>query len=235
MMQVIEPKYFMLNCKFIATGLSYEDYLLEILNWSWFFRNKSQDRSEYKAPQSQDNGESDAYSSEYQIDFKMLVDEEVMCALSKNRPTVNKKHINEGIIIVNDNLNQSPVPSKNILADLMSITLDEIKGNTFSSKTAEHFIKNIGKAKNLFLYYPYEYVGDTGCFVNAFANMLTKIFSIPLSYRKQQYPDKDTFVCIKVNKYFLIFEWGDNGFVYRDRVNELLCSAYMDYKLYSFF
>lgn len=235
MLQIIEPKYFMLNCKFIGTGLSYEDYLLEILNWSGFFRNKSQNRSEYKAPKSQDKGEADAYSSEYQIDFKLLVDEEVMCALSKNRPTVNKEHIKKGIIIVNDNPNPSPIPSKNILADIMSITLDEITNNSFSSATAEHFVKNLEKEKNLFLYYPYEYVSDTAYPVKAFANMLTKVFSIPLSYRKQKYPDKDTFVCIKVNEYFLIFEWSDNGFVYRDSVNELLCPAYRDYKLYSFF
>lgn len=235
MLQIIEPKYFMMNCKFIAKGLSYEDYLIDILNWSSFFRSKSQDRSEYIAPKSQDKGEADAYSSEYQIDFKLLVDEEVMCALNKNKPSVNKEHIKLGIITVNDNPNPSPIPKKNILSDIMSITFDGIKNNSFSSSTAEHFVWNLGKEKNLFLYYPYEYVSNTPYHVNVFANMLTQVFKTPLCYRKQKYPDKDTFICIKVNEYFLIFEWDDNGFVYRDRVNELLCSSYRNYKLYSFF
>lgn len=234
-MEIIEPKYFMLNCKYIATRLSYEDYLLELLNCSGFFRNKSQDRSEYKAPTSQDKGEADAYSSEYQIDFKLLVDEEVMCALNKNRPSINKEHIQQGIIIVNDNPNPSPIPRKNILADIMNITIDEIRDNSFSSATAVHFFKNLEKEKNLFLFYPYEFSTETVYPVNAFANMLTKVFRIPLCYRRKKYLNKDTFVCIKVNDYFLIFEWVDNDFIYRDSVNETLCSIYTDYRLYSFF
>lgn len=235
MIQIIEPKYFMLNCKFIEKGLSYEDYLIEILNWSGFFRSKSQDHSEYKAPKSQNKGEADACSTEYQIDFKLLVDEEVMCALNKNKPSVNKKYIKQGIIIVNDNPNPSPIPKKNILSDIMSITLDEIKNNSFFSSTAEHFIRNLEKEKNLFLYYPYEYISNTVYTVNAFAKMLTQVFKTSVCYRKQKYPDKDTFVCIKVNEYFLIFEWDDNGFVFRDSVNEFLCSSYRDYKLLSLF
>ncbi|MBC8571459.1 hypothetical protein [Zongyangia hominis] len=234
-MQVIDPKYFMLNCKFIDRGLLYEDDLIEVLNWSRFFRNKSQDKSEYVAPTSQDSGEADAYSTEYQIDFKLVVDEEVMQGLNKNKPTVDKKHIKQGIIIVNDNPNPTPIPPKNILADIMSIFMDEIQSNRLSSNTIKHFIENLEKNKNLLLYYPYEYVSNTVYPVQAFSNMLTQVFRIPLIYRKQKCPDKDTFACIKVNKNFLIFEWIEDAFVYRDSVNELLCATYRDYKLYSVF
>ena len=96
-MQIIEPKYFMLNCKYIGVGLSYEDYLLEILNWSGYFRSKSEDKSEYIAPKTEDHGEADAYSTDYQIDFKLLIDEEMMRGLNKNKPTVDKKFIDKGI------------------------------------------------------------------------------------------------------------------------------------------
>lgn len=235
MLQIIDPKYFMLNCKFVGSGLSYEDYLIEVLNWSCFFRSKSQDKSEYVAPKSQDKGEADAYSSEYQIDFKLLVDEEVMRGLNKNKPTVDKKYIKQGIIIVNDNPNPTPIPRKNILAYIMSILNSEIQSGSFSSNTAKHFIENLEKNKNLLLYYPYEYVSNTVYPVQAFSNMLTQVFRIPLTYRKQKCPDKDTFICIKVNESFLIFEWIEDTFVYRDSVNELLCATYRDYKLYSFF
>lgn len=235
MLQVIDPKYFMLNCKFIGRGLSYENYLIEVLNWSRFFRSKSQNCSEYKAPKSESKGEADAYSSGYQIDFKLLVNEEVMNGLSKNKPTVNRDYMKQGIIIVNDNPNPTPIPQKNILADIMSISDSEIQSNNFSSSTAKHFIKNLEKNKNLLLYYPYEYLGDKAYPVNAFAIMLTQIFKISLCYRKQKCPDNDTFICIKVNENFLIFEWVEYAFVYRDSVNELLCATYRDYKLYSFF
>ena len=225
----------MMNCKYIAPGLSYEDYLIEILNWSDFFRNKSRDKSEYNAPKSQDSGEADAYSTEYQLDFKLLVDEEVMWRLSQNRPTVNKEYIKQGIIIVNDNPNPKTVPKKNILFEIIGITLREIEEGLFSNNTAKHFIKNLEKPKNLFLYYPYEYFGDKIYSFNAFGDMFTQIFKIPLSYRENKYPDKDTFICIKVNENFLIFEWKGNAFVYRDKVNEVLCFKYREYKAYSFF
>ena len=234
-MQIIEPKYFMLNCKYIGRGLSYEDYLLDILNWSGYFRRKSKDRSEYVAPKSQDNGEADAYSSDYQIDFKLLIDEEMMRGMSKNKPTVDKKYINQGIIVVNDNPSPTPIPRKNVLIDIMRISTGEIAADSFASNTAKHFMRNLEKDKNMFLYYPYEYVGDKTYPIKAFAYLFTQIFRIPLCHRAQKYPDKDTFLCFKVNENFLILKWSDQGFVFVDSVNELLCPSYRDYKLFSFF
>lgn len=234
-MQIIEPKYFMLNCKYIGIGLSYEDYLLDILNWSRFFREKSDDRSEYVSPKSEDSGEADAISTGYQIDFKLLVDEEVMRGLNKNKPSVNRKYIKQGIIMVNDNPSPTPIPKKNILTDIMQITLEDIANDSYKSNTAKHFIQNLEKNKNLFLYYPYEYISDKAYPINAFATIFTQIFNISLNHRKEKVPDKDTFICVKVNEYFLIFEWVGQAFIYRDRVNELLCSSYRDYQLFSFF
>lgn len=234
-MQIIEPKYFMLNCKYIGHGLSYENYLLDVLNWSGYFRNKSQDKSEYVAPKSQDNGEADAYSSDYQIDFKLLIDEEMMRGMNKNRPTVDKKYISQGIIVVNDNPSPTPISRKNVLSDIMQITAEQIATDSFASNTAKHYMRNLEKDKNLFLYYPYEYAGDKSYPVKAFAYLFTQIFSTSLCHRAQKYPDKDTFLCVKINEYFLIFEWIDQAFVFVDSVNELLCSTYRDYKLFSFF
>lgn len=234
-MQIIEPKYFMLNCKYIGVGLSYEDYLLEILNWSGYFRSKSEDKSEYVAPKTEDHGEADAYSTDYQIDFKLLIDEEMMRGLNKNKPTVNKEFIDKGIIMVQDNPTPTPIPKKNILVDIMRISPEEIASDAYTSETAKHFIKNMEKNKNLFLYYPYEHTCQTPYSVKAFAYLFTQIFKVPLCYRAQKCPDKDTFICVKVNENFLIFEWTDQEFVFVDKVNELLCSAYRDYKLFSFF
>lgn len=234
-MQIIEPKYFMLNCKYIGVGLSYEDYLLEILNWSGYFRSKSEDKSKYVAPKFQDHGEADAYSTDYQIDFKLLIDEEMMRGLSRNKPTVDKKFIDKGIIMVRDNPRPTPVPKRNVLVDIMQITPDEIANDVFSSETARHFMKNLEKDKNLFLYYPYEHTCQTPYSVKAFEHLFTRIFKVSLNHRLQKCPGKDTYVCVKVNENFLIFEWTDQGFVFVDKVNELLCSAYRDYKLFSFF
>lgn len=225
----------MINCKFIGKGLSYEDYLIEILNWSGFFRNKAGLYSEYRPPESESNGESDAISDGYEVDFKILINQDVMNGLIKNKPTVDKSYISQGIILVNDNPNPTPIVKKNVLYDIMDITSDEIEQNDFKNDTARNFIKNLKKDKNLFLYYPYEFQGDKIYNVNAFARLFTQLFKIPLEYRTQERPDKDTYICIKVNENFLIFEWVENKFICRDIVNELLCSTYRDYKLYSFF
>lgn len=235
MLETIEPKCFMINCKFIGKGLSYENYLIEILNWSKFFRSKTKTYSEYKSPKSESHGESDAISDNYEIDFKVLINEELMNALIKNSPTVDKRYVSKGIIIVNDNPNPSPIPRKNIICDIMDITEEDIKQKSFKCETAEHFIKNIEKEKNLFLYYPYEFQGDTLYHVNTFARLFTQVFKISLEYRCQKQPTKETYLCIKVNENFLIFEWVGNEFVVRDMVNEALCPTYRDYKLYSFF
>ena len=54
-----------------------------------------------------------------------------------------------------------------------------------------------------------------------------------MTYRDKEQPKRDTFVCIKVNEYFGIFEWIDGGFLLRDTVHEMLCANYRDAQTYS--
>ena len=77
-MEIIEPKFFMLKCKYIIPDLSYETYLFDIINFSPFFRSKCSYMEQYIPIEKQSNGEDDAYTSSYQMDFKLLVDEDVM-------------------------------------------------------------------------------------------------------------------------------------------------------------
>lgn len=47
---MINSKYFMLNCKFIALAapnMTYEDYLIEVVNYSRFFRSKCHHLEQY--------------------------------------------------------------------------------------------------------------------------------------------------------------------------------------------
>ena len=235
MIQIIDPKYFMLNCKYIGNELSYEDYLLDILNASQYFMKKAGDHMGYVSPKSEDNGESDAISTEYQIDFKLLIDEDVMRGLNKNKPSVSREYIRQGIIIVNDNPSPTPISQKNILNDIIQITLEDIINDSLKSDTSKHFIRNIEKNKNLFLYYPYEYVCPKQYSIAALLYMFTQIFNVSLSYRKEKVSNRDTYLCVKVNEYFLVFEWFDEKFIFVDGVHELLCSSYLNYKPYAFF
>lgn len=230
---VIEPKYFMLNCRYIVPKLTYESYLIEILNGSKFFRAKCSFLEEYRLVEEQSNGEDDAFTSTYQLDFKLLVDEAVMRERSKNKPDVDYSHMAEGFIFTKTKDIASEIPENNILLDIMNCRYEDIDNGIFKNNTIKSLVKNIGKKKNLFLYYPYEFNCKPMPRVELFENMLTVIFKILLDYRDEVCAEKDTFVCIKVNNLFLVFEWVDKKFLFRDRIDELLCANYLDAKLYS--
>lgn len=233
--EIIEPKYFMINCKYIVPGLSYESYLLDIINSSRFFRSKCSIMESYISIEDQSHGEDDAYTSTYQMDFKLLVDEEVMRELNKNMPEVDYSQMSKGLIFTKTKANPSVIPNINILEDIMKCKHEETDKGKYPSKTVKNLVKNLHKKKNLFLYYPYEYTCEALINIVPFENMLTKVFSSILAYRDNMDLGKDTFVCIKVNEEFLIFEWEDSRICFRDNVNEMLCSNYRNIKLYSLY
>ncbi len=230
---IIEPKYFMLNCKYIVPKLTYESYLIEILNGSKFFRAKCSFMEQYRLVEEQSNGEDDAFTSSYQLDFKLLVDEAVMRERNKNKPDVDYSHMSEGFIFTRTKDKVSEVPENNILLDIMNCRNEEIQNGIFKNNSIKSLVKNIGKNKNLFLYYPYEFNCKLMPRVVLFENMLTAIFKTLLDYRDKICAEKDTFVCIKVNTLFLVFEWVDKKFLFRDTIDEMLCANYLDAKLYS--
>ena len=52
-------------------------------------------------------------------------------------------------------------------------------------------------------------------------------------YRDELKIDKDTFLCLKINDYFEIYEWRTPKFVMVDKVSEYLSGNYRDLKTYS--
>ena len=56
-----------------------------------------------------------------------------------------------------------------------------------------------------------------------------------MNYRNNEENNYDTFICIKSNNDFLIYEWANNKFNFIDKVSEFLCSNYRDVKLYSLY
>ena len=54
-----------------------------------------------------------------------------------------------------------------------------------------------------------------------------------LIYRDELKLGKDTFLCLKINDYFEIYEWRTPKFVMVDKVSEYLSGNYRDLKTYS--
>ena len=115
---VNEPKYFMLNCKYIVPKLTYEAYLIDVVNASLFFKEKCPLKEHYKLVTEQSNGENDVYCSSYQLDFKLLVDEDVMRIRNKNIPDIDYSNMSKGFIISKSKKEISEVPKNNILKDI---------------------------------------------------------------------------------------------------------------------
>lgn len=232
MIKILTPKYFSLNCKFIVPGMTYEDYLIEVLNSSQYFKNKIPFFEQYKLSKEESNGENDVISSQYCIDFKLLVDEETMNIMNKNKPEVDYSKMNQGFVFVKTKENPTPLPSSNILLDLADVKTENIQSGMVSS-TIKNLLKNLKKDKNLFFYYPYEFSSKVDISPNLFESILNISLSTLMNYRENEQPNRDTYVCIKANKFFLIYEWVESCFVFRDEVHEMLCSNYMDANLYS--
>ena len=83
-MHMVIPPFLMLKGKGAFPNVTYEDFLIDLLNVSIFFGQKRSYMEIFKLQKAQSAGEPDAYTSTYAIDFKLLVDESVMFARYKN-------------------------------------------------------------------------------------------------------------------------------------------------------
>lgn len=231
--KVTEPKYLMLEGKNAFPNATYENFLIDVVNFSTFFSGKHSFMEHYKLVDKQSNGEDDVYSSTYQFDFKLLVDEDVMRERYKNMPNVDYSQMSRGFIFTKTKEKVSDIPPNNVLRDIEECKIEDLRNENYKNNTIKSFIKNLKKPKNIFIYYPYEYEGVTVAMMHDFENMATRIFKNVLIYRDELGLQKDTFICFKINKYFVILEWENKQLVLRDSVNELLCANYRDAKLYS--
>lgn len=217
--KLVEPKYYLLKCEMINLDLSYELFLLEVLNNSKFFLNKSTGQK-YSLPSSESHGENDAITDNYELDFKLLVDQEMMKLKGQNKPDIDYSLLNKGIIIKRDKeiINNK---SENILFKLLKF---DFKGN---NKDIKNLLANLKKNKNLFIYFPYEFKTSELMNENQVKRLLEITLNNILKYRSNCQPNNDTYLCVNFNKKFIIFEWNDNKLYLVDRIEELkLLSLY---------
>ena len=234
-MEVQEPALFLLKCNYIKQGLSYEDYLIDVLNCSMFFGRKKPFTEQYRKPESEAHGECDAVSSTYTIDFKLLADEEVMRVRTKNRPSVDYSRLAKGMVFVKTSTANAEIPRDTLIRDIYRLKMDDITNEDFQNPSLKGLIKNLKKPKNLLLYLPYEYTENRLDVAKLFAGMLTLAFSELMKYRQQEQPEYETYLCVHVNACFMIFQWVQDSFVFVDRIPEICSSSYMEYKQFALY
>ena len=111
--------------------------------------------------------------------------------------------------------------------------MDDLRNEVYVNDTIKSVVKNIKKPKNIFMYYPYEFVLDNIMEYKMVISEVLGAFETLLTYRDELSLEKDTFLCLKINAYFEIYEWVDKKFVCRDKVSEYLSANYRDLKAYS--
>lgn len=147
-------------------------------------------------------------------------------------PEVDYSHSSEGFIFTKMKDKVCDVPDDRILEDIENIDIEKVKQEEYQNKNEKRIIKTIKVDKNLLFYYPYEYYD---CIVSSdgigriFTKKLKKLFR----YRDELGLNRDTYLCVKVDKYFLIYQWENDSLVLKDEVHELLCSNYNGLKAYS--
>ena len=230
---VDSPKFLMLKGKNAFPGITYEHFLIDVINGSLYFAQKRPFTEHYKLVDEQSHGENDIFSSTYQLDFKLLISEEVMRALDKNMPKVDYSKMSQGFIFTKTKEKISDIPQDYILRDIKESKIKDLENENYKNNTIRSLVKNLNKPKNLFMYYPYEYKGVSELMMSSLDSQTTDIFNNVLTYRDALGLNKDTFVCFKINDFFAILEWVDKHFILRERVSEFLCGNYRDAKTYS--
>ena len=232
-MRVEIPKYFMLNGKTAFPNVTCENFLIDIINSSKFFRSKCSFTEYYVLTTEQSHGEPDAYTKDYQLDFKLLIGEDVMRTRNHNMPEVDYSQSSQGFIFVKTKPDVEVVPDETILLDIKNCTLADLRAEKYANNI-KSVVKNIKKKKNLFMYYPYEYLDiKEPAEYDHVVSSVREAFKNLLTYRDELDLGKDTFVCIKVNKNFEIYEWYEGELIRREQVNEIFVSNYRDLRTYS--
>lgn len=197
------PKYLMLNGKNAFPNVTYEDFLIEVINGSKFFRSKCSFMEHYVLTTEQSNGE---------VDYSQT---------------------SKGFVFTKTKEQVESIPDETILSDLEKCSVEDLRNAQYANNTIKSVVKNIEKPKNLFMYYPYEFLNVSILEYNLCIPKVLNAFNNLLTYRDELNLGKDTFVCIKVNSEFEIYEWENGKLEHRDRVSEYLSSNYLGLKAYS--
>lgn len=223
----------MLNGKNAFPNVTYEHFLIDIINFSQYFSTKHSFMEHFVLTTEQSHGEDDAYTSTYQLDFKLLVGSDVMRVRNRNMPEVDYSHSSERFVFIKTKECEEEQPDETILLDIAKLKIEDLRNEVYTNDSIRSVVKNIKKPKNIFMYYPYEFIFDNKIEYAANVSEVLKVFRTLLTYRDELELGKDTFLCIKVDDYFEIYEWVDKKLVYRDKVSEYISASYLDLKRYS--
>ena len=138
----------MLNGKNAFPNVTYEDFLIDVINFSQYFSTKHSFMEHFVLTTEQSHGEDDAYTSTYQLDFKLLVGSDVMRARNRNMPEVDYSHSSEGFISTKTKEYEEEEPDETILLDIAQLKIEDLRNEVYTNDS----IKSVVKASNITSY-----------------------------------------------------------------------------------
>ncbi len=210
--------------------VNYEDYLIELLNSSLYFK-KLTNSENFKAILEQSHGECDAKTSNYQIDFKLLVPTEFMKYKNKSLPNVDYKHLSKGVIYVTDNENslnkelqiQASSSFANYIANICFTNKEKLINMKNDETILTCSIKNILVDKNILAFIP--------CFFNKKINCISivkRLFTPLFSLRDDI--NKDTYITFLQSDFFYLLKYSNGTYTLVDKVHVIMVQTF--YNLY---
>lgn len=221
---------------------NYEKYMLEFINESTYFRNKSENKK-YAFPNSEEKGQCDCISEKYQLDFKLIASKTILHAKSILFP--RKNVINEGIVVTESpKVQGKTMEGTRIHAAIRSCNYEmlcELRQNVSKVQGVENdiyeLLETMETQKNLMLLFPYKFTFDKEYkFIEGVSQIqraLSNDFQYVMQYRNYVADGYDTYVAFIYDNRIVFMEEKDNDFVYIDNVELIKSSVYQKMLRYS--
>lgn len=215
---------------------AYEEWARELINHSNAFKELSKG-AEFHAPASEANGECDAVSDAYQLDFKLVFGKSMTRALSLTSSRQVSDHgITLGLPGKSCAKEQIGLRLNVILRDYSLARLDELletedeKQLSEEDRDARALLRSINHSKNLLLVYPCHFKGIDSLpeleeTINA---ALYHDFRNALDIRRIHNPNKDTFLSYFCDDRMVVTRASGHGLTKFDDIVVAKSRTYMD-------
>lgn len=191
---------------------NYEHYLRELLNASVYFSKRG--GSPYSAPKSEDHGQCDAISQNYELDFKLLIARTEMQAASTLRlqPFVVTKGLTGFAECKNPGGSIKVTRIHSVLRDLSVEELEKIRKSGTSGDSIHDDIVSVLKTaevnKNILFLFPYDFWYEHPICpddaIEEIRSYLAGVFNTLLLYREKNVHGFDTYLTVKYLNEFLV-------------------------------
>lgn len=222
---------------------NYEKYLLEFVNASTFFTKKSGGNA-YQSPESEEKGQCDCISSNYQLDFKLIASKTALQA--RSILCSSKAEIAKGVIVTGaPKVKNGSIKVTRIHAALRGYDLEslrKLRENTTKKQGIENdiieLLETLETRKHLLLFFPYKFEFQTRYdFHDGIAqigNALSNDFQCAMQYRVcEAGTDFDTYMAFICDNRIVFMVEDATRLSYIDSVNLNQSPVYMRLLNYS--